>query len=163
MLFTSYGFIAFLAAVFLVYYLCPPKRQWTVLLAASYVFYAFSGLWNFAFILSVTVCCYVIARILARMKAKEDAEVEQNRATWSKDERKQYRAKSKKRRFSVLAIGITVNIGILAVIKYTAFAITNVNSLLGLFGAEPFRVPTLILPMGISFFVFQSVLKSQTE
>ena len=157
MLFTSYGFIAFLAAVFLVYYLCPPKRQWTVLLAASYVFYAFSGLWNFAFILSVTVCCYVIARILARMKAKEDAEVEQNRAIWSKDERKQYRAKSKKRRFSVLAVGIIVNIGILAVIKYTAFAITNVNSLLGLFGAEPLRVPTLILPMGISFFVFQSV------
>ncbi len=157
MLFTSYGFIAFIAAVFLVYYLCPPKKQWTVLLAASYIFYAFSGLWNFAFIISVTVSCYIIARVIERMRVREDAAVEQNRDIWSKDERKQYRAAQKKRRLRVLVLGVVINIGILAVIKYTAFTLTNVNSLLGLFGAEKIGIPTLILPMGISFFVFQSV------
>ena len=157
MLFTSYGFIVFLAAVFLVYYLCPPKRRWTVLLGASYIFYAFSGLWNFAFIISVTASCYVIARIIERMKNREDSAVEQNRDVWSKDERKLYRAKQKKRRLRVLVLGIVINIGILAVIKYTAFALTNVNSLLSLFAAGQFSIPNLILPMGISFFVFQSV------
>ena len=157
MLFTSYGFIAFLAAVLFVYYIFPSKWQWTVLLAASYVFYAFSGLWNFAFIFAVTVSCYVIARVIACMKEREDLSVEQNRDLWSKDERKQYRAKQKKRRLWVLIIGIALNIGILAVIKYTAFALTNVNSLLSLFGAGQLSIPTLILPMGISFFVFQSV------
>lgn len=157
MLFTSYGFIAFLAAVLLLYYIVPKKTQWMLLLAASYFFYAFSGLWNFAFIISVTVSCYVIARIIERMKKSEDIAVEHNRDIWSKDERKLYRAKSKKRRLGVLILGVIINIGILAVIKYTAFAITNVNSLLSLFGAEKLSVPSLILPMGISFFVFQSV------
>ena len=157
MLFTSYGFIAFLAAVFFVYYLCPPKRQWTVLLAASYIFYAFSGLWNFAFIISVTLSCYIIARIIAKMKEREDKAVEENRDIWSKDERKQYRATEKKRRLRVLILGVVINIGILAVIKYTAFVLTNVNSVLSLFGTSKIGIPSLILPMGISFFVFQSV------
>ena len=157
MLFTSYGFIAFLAAVLLLYYIVPKKTQWMLLLAASYFFYAFSDLWNFAFIISVTASCYVIAIIIERMKNREDIAVEQNRDIWSKDERKLYRAKSKKRRLWVLILGVVINIGILAVIKYTAFAITNVNSVLSLFGAEKLSVPSLILPMGISFFVFQSV------
>ena len=157
MLFTSYGFIAFLAAVFLVYFLCPPKKQWISLLIASYIFYAFSGLWNFAFIITVTVSCYIIARILYKMKATEDSVITQNRDTWSKDERKAYRAERKKRRFRVLILGITINIGILAVIKYTAFVLTNVNSILSIFNAGQLSIPSLILPMGISFFVFQSV------
>ncbi|MBE6534506.1 MAG: MBOAT family protein, partial [Ruminococcaceae bacterium] len=157
MLFTSYGFIAFVAAVILLYYVVPKKTQWMLLLAASYFFYAFSGLWNFVFIFSVTVSCYVIARIIARMKEQEDIAVEQNRDIWSKDERKQYRAKKKKRRLLVLILGITLNIGVLAVIKYTAFALTNVNSVLALFDAPQIGIPSLILPMGISFFVFQSV------
>ena len=117
MLFTSYGFIAFVAAVILLYYVVPKKTQWMLLLAASYFFYAFSGLWNFVFIFSVTVSCYVIARIIARMKEQEDIAVEQNRDIWSKDERKQYRAKKKKCRLLVLILGITLNIGVLAVIN----------------------------------------------
>ena len=88
MLFTSYGFIAFVAAIILLYYTIPKKMQWMLLLAASYFFYAFSGLWNFAFIISTTVSCYTIARIIARMKEREDATVEQNREVWTKEERK---------------------------------------------------------------------------
>jgi D-alanyl-lipoteichoic acid acyltransferase DltB (MBOAT superfamily) len=44
----------------------------------------------------------------------------------------------------------------LAVLKYTAFAIRNLNSVLDLFGAKSVGIPDLILPLGISFFVFQS-------
>ena len=157
MLFTSYGFIAFIAVVLFLYYVVPKKTQWMLLLAASYFFYAFSGLWNFAFIISVTVSCYVIARILEGMKRREDIAVEQNRDIWTKDERKLFRARKKKGRLAVLTLGVIINVGILVVIKYTAFAITNVNSILSLFKAEPLTVPSLILPMGISFFVFQSV------
>ena len=53
MLFTSYGFIAFVAVVLFLYYVVPKKAQWMLLLAASYFFYAFSGLWNFAIILAI--------------------------------------------------------------------------------------------------------------
>ena len=157
MLFTSYGFIAFAAVVLFLYYVVPKKTQWMLLLAASYFFYAFSGLWNFAFILAVTVSCFIIARIIARMKAREDDAIEKNRDTWEKEERKAYRAKQKKRRLRVLVLGVIINIGILAVIKYTEFAVTNVNSLLSLFGVNEISVPSFILPLGISFFTFQSV------
>ena len=44
MLFTSYGFIAFLCVLLLVYYIVPKKLQWITLLVGSYVFYAFAGL-----------------------------------------------------------------------------------------------------------------------
>ena len=77
MLFTSYGFIAFVAILLLLYYVVPKKTQWMLLLGASYFFYAFSGLWNFAFIISVTVSCYLIARIISKMKKREDVAVEQ--------------------------------------------------------------------------------------
>ena len=43
MLFASYGFIAFIAILFIVYYLIPKKYQWMLLLLASYVFYLFAG------------------------------------------------------------------------------------------------------------------------
>ena len=157
MLFTSYAFIAFIAAVILLYYIIPKKTQWMFLLAASYIFYAFSGLSNFIFIFAVTISCYIIARVIERMKNKEDLAVEQKRDLWTKEERKKYRATQKKHRLWVLVLGLFINLGILAVIKYTAFAITNVNSLLSLFGAKELTIPSLILPMGISFFVFQSV------
>ena len=157
MLFTSYGFIAFAAVLLVLYYVVPKKTQWMLLLAASYFFYAFSGLWNFAFIISVTVSAYVIARIIARMKDKEDIAVEQNRDVWSKDERKQYRAKKKKSRLWVLILGVVLNLGILAVIKYTEFALSNVNSIISLFGGKALEVPNLPMILGISYFVFQSV------
>ena len=157
MLFTSYGFIAFVAVVLVLYYVVPKKTQWMLLLAASYFFYAFSGLWNFVFIFAVTVSCYIVARIMAKMRAREDEIVEKNRDTWEKEERKAYRAKQKKRRLRVLVLGIVINIGILAVVKYTEFVLNNVNSLLEAFDVSTITVPDIILPLGLSFFIFQSV------
>ena len=43
MLFTSYGFIAFLAVLFALYYVIPKRFQWLLLLAADIVFYACAG------------------------------------------------------------------------------------------------------------------------
>ena len=157
MLFTSYGFIAFVAVLLVLYYLVPKKTQWMLLLAASYFFYAFSGIWNFAFIFAVTVSCYIIARAMARMRAREDDTVEQNRDAWTKEERKAYRAKQKKRRLRVLVLGIVLNIGILAVVKYTQFVLSNVNSILSAFDLKTISIPSIILPLGLSFFIFQSV------
>ena len=157
MLFTSYGFIAFVAVLLVLYYVVPKKTQWMLLLAGSYFFYAFSGLGNFAFIISVTVSTYVIARIIAKMKAREDIAVEQNRDVWSKDERKQYRARKKKSRLWVLILGVALNLGILAVIKYTGFAVDNVSSIITLFGGKPLKEINLPMILGISYFIFQSV------
>ena len=156
MLFTSYGFILFVTILIGVYYIFPKRYQWTLLLVASYFFYAFSGLENFAFILFTTLTCFFVARAIERMREKEDEYVAQNKESLDKEARKAYRAKEKKKRFNLLLLGLFLNFGMLAVLKYTAFAIRNLNSVLDLFGAKSVGIPDLILPLGISFFVFQS-------
>lgn len=52
-------------------------------------------------------------------------------------------------------MGLFLNFGILAVLKYTNFAIANVNGLLSFWGTEK-RLPflNLLLPLGISFYTF---------
>ena len=156
MLFTSYGFIFFVAFLLGIYYIFPRKYQWTLLLVASYFFYAFSGLWNFAFIIFTTISCFFVARFLERRKAREDDYVAKNKDTLDKEQRKAYRAKEKKKRFLLLVFGLLLNFGMLAILKYTEFALSNLNSIMGLFSDFRLKVPDLILPLGISFFVFQS-------
>ena len=57
-----------------------------------------------------------------------------------------------------MAIGITLALLILAVVKYTNFTIYNINGILAAFHA-PKRINflTIALPMGISFYTFQAV------
>ena len=157
MLFTSYGFIAFLGVLFLAYYLVPRKWQWGLLLLASYFFYAFAGLDCLVFILLTTACAYVVARLIDRHQRKEAEYLEAHRAEMEKDERKKYKAAQKKKRFLILLCGLVLMFGVLAVLKYTGFAVVNINSILGAFGAEKtLALPDLLLPMGISFYIFQT-------
>ncbi len=158
MLFTSYEFLAFLAGVLLLYYVLPKKFQWPLLLCASYIFYALAGLKYLAFIGVTTLSVYATAVIMARMSEAEQRYLSGDGTTLSKDERKAYKARAKRHRLFVLLSGVILNFGILAVLKYTAFAVVNINSLLHTFGAESsLSIPSLVLPLGISFYTFQSM------
>ena len=157
MQFTSLAFIVFAALTLLLYYTLPKKWQWCVLLAASYLFYFAADASYLLFILYTTVATYVTARILQSKADREDAYVTENRSTLSVEERKAFRAKSKKKRFAVLVLGLLFGFGLLAVIKYTAFAMEGVNGILSWFDAKPFSIPNLLLPLGISFYTFQSM------
>ena len=59
----------------------------------------------------------------------------------------------KKRSKPVLVLAVIVNLGMLAVFKYTGFILDNVNLLLG----TAIPVPAITLPIGISFFTFQAM------
>ena len=160
MLFTSYSFIAFLALLFSAYFLSYGKSgraQWVVLLVGSLVFYAFAGVECFIFIGFTTVSAYVISRLMHRVKCREDEYVAANRDTMDKEARKAYRASSKKRRLTILIVGLVLNFGVLAVLKYTAFAVNNANGIIELFGGKGMTIPDLLLPMGISFYTFQTM------
>ena len=158
MLFTSYEFLAFLALVFLAYYLLPKKTQWIVLLVSSYVFYALAGVEYLAFILFTTVTSFVVTRLMERVSNRERSYLAEMADTLTKDERKAFKSKCKKRRFWILCLGLLLNFGVLAVLKYTAFAIVNINSMLHGFGVEStLSIPSLILPLGISFYTFQTM------
>ncbi len=157
MQFTSVSFLLFAALTLLLYFCVPKKRQWWVLLAASYVFYLFAGVKYLFFILYTTVATYLTARLMQMRADAEDACVAANREVWQKAERKAYRAREKKKRLRILTVGLALGFGMLAVLKYTAFVLTGVNSILGALDAGRVKIPSLLLPLGISFYTFQSM------
>lgn len=158
MLFTSYGFLLFLLLVFVVYYVLPGRLQWMFLLLASYVFYCFSGVGNLCYIVFTTVSTYLITRQLQGLKDAEAACLKERRGEMSREERKAYKEQAKKKQWKWLLACLILNIGMLAVVKYTNFAIYNINGILGLVKSSGrLSFLDIALPMGISFYVFQSV------
>jgi len=155
MLFTSWAFLLFLALVLLLYRVFPQRHRWFVLLVASMVFYGFAGPAFLFYILGTIVSTYICTMRIRHLRGLRDAAAQ---ATDDKQERKEIRAKYKaacKRWFMLCLFAI---IGILAVVKYTDFVIGNANSIIGLFGGST-RITFLhlALPMGISFYTFQTV------
>jgi alginate O-acetyltransferase complex protein AlgI len=57
----------------------------------------------------------------------------------------------------LLAAGVLINLGILVHYKYTRFLIENLNGLLHGVAVGPFSVPTIVLPIGVSFIVFEKI------
>jgi D-alanyl-lipoteichoic acid acyltransferase DltB (MBOAT superfamily) len=165
MLFASYEFIGLLFALLLVYYGVPrlfrgklPSIQWPILLVFSYVFYFFCGASYLLFILFTTASSYAVARLIARHIRKEDLYLSEHGNLLTKEDRKARKAAGKRTRRIILAVGLILNFGLLAILKYTAFFVGNLNAALHLFGSEAsIAVPSLILPMGISFYTFQTM------
>jgi len=158
MLFTSYEFLLFAALLLLGYYLIPRRWQWQLLLAASLIFYLFAGPKYLIFLLLTAASTYAVARLMGGNLQAQEAILASNREVWTKEERKAFKAKEKKKRFRLLILGLVFNFGMLAVLKYTGFAVHNINRLLHTFGVEnTLNIPSLLLPMGISFYTFQSM------
>ena len=61
-----------------------------------------------------------------------------------------------KHRYRLLAYGAVGNLLVLAVFKYTAFFVKNLNPLLG-FAHLSLPVPSIELPLGISFYTFHAI------
>ena len=124
MVFSSVIFLfLFLPVVLGCYYLLPgreAKNLW--LIAASLLFYAFSGLWYVLLLLFSVFCNYLAGLFVSGRK-------------------------------SVLCTAVVVNLGILGVFKYLTFLVRTVDQLPDV--AIP--VPSIILPVGISFFTFQGL------
>ncbi len=157
MLFTSAAFLLFAAVTLVLYFSVPGRMQWWVLLGASLVFYLLSGPEYFLFIIYTAAVTYLTGFWMQKKADAEDAFVEANRETLDKAARKAYRAKGKKIRRRILAGGLLLGFGMLAVLKYTAFVMEGVNGIALLFGADGLTVPSLLLPLGISFYTFQSM------
>lgn len=135
MLFNSLGFVVFLAVILALYYL--RFFSWTskkgMLLFASYVFYA---LWNPPLILLLWISTLVDWKA-GNILFKEDNQ--------------------KKRKFWLL-ISLVVNMGFLGFFKYGGFLLDNFTFLLNLAGFDYHpAAPDILLPMGISFYTFQTM------
>ncbi len=64
---------------------------------------------------------------------------------------------SKLQRNIALATAIAVNLGALGFFKYYMFGMGALNSVIEKLGCEPFSIMTVLLPVGISFYSFQSM------
>lgn len=133
MLFNSLVFLGFITIVFVVYPRLRLRPQNFFLLVASYVFYGYWD-WRFNFLLLIsTVVNFWVGQ---RIHASND---------------------QKQRKF-LLFISVAVNLGILGFFKYFNFFIDSAASLLAAIGLEPnLLVLRVILPVGISFYTFQTM------
>lgn len=66
-------------------------------------------------------------------------------------------ARSDKLRKALLIVSVSVNVGLLFYFKYCNFFIENINELLSVLGINPLPVLGVIMPIGISFYTFESL------
>lgn len=146
MLFNSLEFLIFLPVVFLLYWVIPQKFRWALLLLASYFFYMYWN-WKLVFlILFTTVVSYFAGLLLEKFRDR------------------------RKIKIAVLVVSAVVCLGVLLFFKYFNFFYDMVWDIIGLFnGPQPSGYFSLILPVGISFYTFQTlsyvidVYKSEIE
>lgn len=141
MLFNSIDFLIFFPVVLLVYFIFPCRKRYIWLLAASYFFYM---CWNPSYIVLIllsTMITYICGRAIAYIRASADSES----------------GRGKKRMKLVIAVGIILNVGMLVYFKYTNFLIHSVNRVLAEFHMEKIDEVSILLPVGISFYIFQAL------
>jgi alginate O-acetyltransferase complex protein AlgI len=135
MLFNSLSFVVFLVIVLALYYakILNWNNKKRMLLLASYVFY---GLWNPPLIILLWISTVV---------------------DWTAGKRLAIEDNPQKRKFWLL-LSMFVNLGFLAFFKYGDFLLENFVSLLNTVGVDFQAMPMdIILPMGISFYTFQTM------
>ena len=152
----SIKFVIFLLVLFPAYFLFPKKYrnyQWTVLLLASYIFYVFAGLDVMVFLIITTVSTWYAGLKLGQTNARYKVRAKEMAA----EEKKALKRISTRKKRVILMLVCLLNFGILAVLKYANFFISNVNSLLVRLGSGTIAPLDLLLPLGISFYTFQSI------
>jgi alginate O-acetyltransferase complex protein AlgI len=135
MLFNSFEFLVFFPIVVLLYFLLSYRFRWVLLLVASYTFYMFWRV-DYAIILVIST---LIDYLCSRMMDKYPLEESSKRKPW-------------------LWLSLVSNLGILFTFKYYNFFNTAAKDLAEVldvaYAAPAFE---LLLPMGISFYTFQTM------
>lgn len=158
MLFTSHAFLGFMIVLFAVYYLIPGKFQWLLLLVFSYVFYFCADPRYLFYILVTTVTIYMTAVLIGNNRERQAIYLAAHKEEMSREERKSYKGQQRSvcRRWMIVCL--LLNLGILAVVKYGNFLISNINGMMSaLGGKEQLPFMRLIMPLGISFYTFQAI------
>ena len=134
MIFASFEFLfLFLPLFFAAYFVTPFRyRNWTILLF-SWGFYAWWRIDFLALLVGVTVFTYTIARMM-------DAA-----------------GPGSPRGYVLMVVGLIGNLGVLAYFKYANFGVATFNQVIGAMGLRPVSWAEIVLPIGLSFYVLQSV------
>lgn len=134
MVFNSWQFLVFLFVVFIAYFLLPKKIRHYFLLLASYFFYAFWN-WKLVFLmLATTLTSYLSGFFIDKYQEK------------------------KKLKVLLLIATFVVSLGALIFFKYFNFIADSFVNIANAFGGKmAFNPLDIILPVGISFYTFQTL------
>ena len=156
--YTTITFMIFTLLVTAAYYMFPVKKyQWTVLLAASYIFYLWAN-WKYTvFLLFTTFTVYFAALIMYKNSKTAKETIILHNGEWNREQKNQYKEEMKKKRKKILIMILVLNFGILIFLKYFNFFAGEMNWFLGKAGITgSIPILHLVLPLGISFYTFQS-------
>ena len=133
MVFSSNIFLLYFLPLFLIFYFaCPRKFRNYVVLLFSIVFYAYGGPDFVLILLASTTATYFLVKAMCKTE------------------------KTAKKKW-LCAVAIVINLGLLVYFKYANFLVDNVNAILSLFHVGGINLAKIVLPIGISFFTFQSI------
>ena len=133
MVFSSILFLLYFLPVFmLVYVLLPQKAKNYWALLVSILFYAWGAPSFLYVVLSTSIIDFYLVQAL-------------------------YKSEQQQRKKLFLTISVLLNLGLLAYFKYANFFIENVNAALGSIGIDQLAWTQVALPIGISFFTFQTL------
>jgi len=121
----------FLPGTLLLYYLCPRRARNLLLLAVSLLFYGWGEPVYLLLMLFTILLNYLAALLISREQAA---------------------GRDGKR---ALVLSLVLNLGLLGFFKYAGFLVRTLNLLLP--AALRLPVPEIPLPIGISFYIFQSM------
>ena len=139
----------------LAFYLIPKKAQWCFLLVCSYIFYTIADPRYLIFIAATTVTVWFAAIKVEKINNEQKEYLKAHKGEISKADKQAYKDRMKSRRWKWLLICLLLNLGILSVTKYTNFMINNINDIFS--GAVSLKPVDIIVPLGISFYTFQSL------
>ena len=148
-------FLLFLLVTVGLFYLVPVKHRWIVLLVMSVLFYGFSGVRGYIWILLTSLSVWIGGCKMGRIYEEM---AEQQAACADRKQKKVLKTEAKSKSFRVLLTLLILNIGVLCVFKYTHFLEAPINSILTQFGGNGrFSAAFLIMPLGISYYTFSAV------
>ena len=134
MIFASFEFLfLFLPLFFVLYFLTPTRfRNWTILLL-SWAYYSWWRVDFLALLAGVTLFTFFVA-----LRVGSATDDERGRFRW-------------------MMLGLLGNLGVLAYFKYANFGVQSFNQVVTAAGFTPTPWADIILPIGLSFYVLQSV------
>ena len=136
MLFNSFAFLGFFAAIAILYYVVPNRWRWVLLLIASYYFYSTFQPVYLLLLAYATTVAYGIGWLAAGRRGTATGK-------W------------------LLAFGVVGELSVLAIFKYFNFFAGSFESALNGTGAfaETIALPRLgfLLPVALSFYTFSAI------
>jgi alginate O-acetyltransferase complex protein AlgI len=133
MVFSSITFLLYFLPFFILFYFLIKEKYKTIFILFASIFFYSWGAPKFIFvILGTTLLDFYLVRWMHTTQE-----------IWKKR--------------ILLSLSVTVNLGILIYFKYSNFFIDNLNDFLSLLHIEPMGWTKLILPIGISFYTFETL------